>query len=373
MAGRIASIPKEIETMRRICTLLLALTLAPLFACAQEPPKKDAPKEPEKPKLNIGDKAPPIKVTKWLQGDAVPAFEKDKVYVVEFWATWCGPCIRAMPHLAELQDELKDKGLVVIGLTTKGDGNDAEKVAKFVEKNGKKFTYRFAYCEDKETDTAYMQAAKQDGIPCSFVVGKDGNLAYIGHPSMLDEVLPKVIAGTWKGKEDIDLINKTNEELDTILSQAEKDPVKTLEKLAEFEKAHPAKAKQDMVMIQKMVMQVKAGKFDDAKVQAEVMMAITEAKKKTEPGVFVGLILAQKNFNPDKKLVDVAVKAADAALKYDTGDVGLLIAVMDVYLLAGDKAKAAELGKKALAAGENDMEKKQIQMLVDEKLKEEKK
>jgi thiol-disulfide isomerase/thioredoxin len=348
--------------------LVLALAITPIFAFAQADPK-DPKKEPEKPKLNAGDKAPPIKVTKWLQGDAVPAFEKDKVYVVEFWATWCGPCIRAMPHLSELQAEYKDKGLVVIGLTTKGDGNDEKKIATFVEKNGKKFAYRFAYCEDKDTDTAYMEAAKQDGIPCSFVIGKDGNIAYIGHPSNLDDVLPLVIAGTWKGKEDLDLINKTNEELDAILADGDKNPAGALDKLIEFGKKHPNKAKQDMVMIQKMILQVKTEKFDDAKVQAEAMMAITEAKKKPEPGIFVGLVLAQKNFNPNKKLLDVAVKAADAALKYDTGDVGLLIATMDVYLVAGMKGTAADLGQKALKLAENDMEKKQIQMLVDEKLK----
>jgi thiol-disulfide isomerase/thioredoxin len=360
--------------MRRICTLLIAFAMIPALAFAQaEPPKKEPAKEPEKPKLNPGDKAPPIKVTKWLQGEAVPGFDKDKVYVIEFWATWCGPCIRAMPHLSELQSEYKDQGLVIIGLTTKGDGNDADKVAKFVEKNGKKFAYRFAYCEDKETDTAYMDAAKQDGIPCSFVIGKDGNIAYIGHPSNLDDVLPLVMAGTWKGKPDLDAINKVNEELDAILSEGDKEPAKTLEKLAVFEKAHPKKAKQDLVMIQKMIMMVKAEKFDEAKAQAEAMIAATDAKKKAEPGIYAGLILAQKNFNPNKKLLDVAVKATDAALKYDAGDVGMLIASMDVYLLAGEKAKAAELGKKALAAAENEMEKKQIQMIVDEKLKGEEK
>ena len=360
----------RVHSMRRICALIVAIALVPALAFAQADPAK---KEPEKAKLGTGDKAPPIKVTKWLQGAAVPSFEKDKVYVIEFWATWCGPCIRAMPHLSELQAEYQDKGLVVIGLTTKGDGNDADKVAKFVEKNGKKFSYRFAYCEDQDTDKAYMEAAKQDGIPCSFVVGKDGNIAYIGHPSNLDDVLPLVVAGTWKGKEDLDAINKANEELDAILAQGEKDPAATLVKLSAFEKAHPSKAKQDTVMIQKMIMLVRAEKFDDAKVHADAMIAITEAKKKPEPGIYAGLILAQKNFNPNKKLLDVAVKATDAALKFDLGDVGMLIAAMDVYLLAGDKMKAAELGKKALSAGENEMEKKQIQMLVDEKLKGEEK
>ena len=88
--------------------------------------------------------------------------------------------------------------------------------------------------------------------------------------------------------------------------------------------------------------------------------------------VLVGLV-RDRLAGGGKKLLDVAVKVADAALKYDAGDVGMLIASMDIYLLAGNKGKAAELGQKALAAAENEMEKKQIQMIVDEKLKAEEK
>jgi thiol-disulfide isomerase/thioredoxin len=66
---------------------------------------KNDPLKQEKPavSLKVGDRAPALKVARWLQGDAVTKFEPGKVYVVEFWATWCGPCIRQMPHLAELQ------------------------------------------------------------------------------------------------------------------------------------------------------------------------------------------------------------------------------------------------------------------------------
>ena len=60
--------------------------------------------------LKVGDPAPALKVTNWLQGDAVETFELGKVYVVEFWATWCGAPIRYMPHLAELQARYKDRG-----------------------------------------------------------------------------------------------------------------------------------------------------------------------------------------------------------------------------------------------------------------------
>lgn len=56
----------------------------------------------DKTTLKVGDPAPPVKVFKWVKGNPVESFEKDKVYVMEFWATWCGPCKAAMPHLSEM-------------------------------------------------------------------------------------------------------------------------------------------------------------------------------------------------------------------------------------------------------------------------------
>src|SRR6266487_2199320 len=86
--------------MRTLFAVALALGLiAPALGTAQDDPKK-----PEA-KLKIGDPAPAFKVSKWLQGTEVKSFEKGKVYVVEFWSTWCGPCIVMMPHMSELQQE----------------------------------------------------------------------------------------------------------------------------------------------------------------------------------------------------------------------------------------------------------------------------
>ena len=70
------------------------------------PPKK------AEASLKVGDPAPALKATKWLQGTEVKSFEKGQVYVVEFWATWCGPCIVMMPHMSDLQQEYKGKAYV---------------------------------------------------------------------------------------------------------------------------------------------------------------------------------------------------------------------------------------------------------------------
>src|SRR5262245_37959460 len=97
-------------------TLILpaAACLLAGIALAQHP--GDAPK---KPTLVIGSPAPALQAEKWVKGAPVASFEKGKTYVVEFWATWCGPCIASMPHLSALSRQYKDKGVTIVGMTTK--------------------------------------------------------------------------------------------------------------------------------------------------------------------------------------------------------------------------------------------------------------
>ena len=102
--------------------VLSALGVASQLATviAQDNLKKDRlTQENPAPSLKVGDLAPALKVSKWLQGDAVRNFEPGKVYVVEFWATWCGAPIRYMPHLAELQARYKDQGVTIISFTSR--------------------------------------------------------------------------------------------------------------------------------------------------------------------------------------------------------------------------------------------------------------
>src|SRR6185436_18690534 len=92
--------------------------------------------------LKVGDPAPKLQVSKWVQGDPVKEFDRDKTYIVEFWATWCGPCRVSIPHLNEIHTKFKDKGLVVIGQDCWE--RDTSLVEPFIKKMGDKMTYRVA-------------------------------------------------------------------------------------------------------------------------------------------------------------------------------------------------------------------------------------
>ena len=59
------------------------------------------------PTLKVGDKAPPLVGGEWVKGEPVSGIEEGKVYVLEYWATWCGPCIRAIPHVTEFRRSIR--------------------------------------------------------------------------------------------------------------------------------------------------------------------------------------------------------------------------------------------------------------------------
>lgn len=156
--------------------------------------------------LSIGDKAPSLDIEHYIHEDngfdEIEDFEEGKVYVVEFWATWCGPCIQSMPHLVELQTKYRGEGVQIISIS---DEDLAKVEALMVEPYpGKDKTYAeltSAYTLTVDPDGSstddYMRAAEQNGIPASFLVGKTGLVEWIGHPMELDEPLAEVIADRW--------------------------------------------------------------------------------------------------------------------------------------------------------------------------------
>lgn len=361
---------------RSISVALLAFTLLAGHAATafgQDAPKPqpaamdpaEATQRPVGPTLKMGDAAPALNIAKWLKGDEVKSFEKDKVYVLEFWATWCGPCVGAMPHISKLQAMYAAKALRVIGVTAEDPNNSLATVQKFIEKKGSRAAYTLAWDNEGKTWSSYMQAAQQRGIPCSFVIGKDGKVAYIGHPMTLDEVLPKVIDGTWKGQEDVDAIMKANQELMEVFQKIETDPKGAIEDLAKYKEKYPSK--KDELGSREMLLRMKAGDWDKAKPLAEQLVKKAGEEKDAEELETLAFFWMDPRVNPEKKDLAISLDAAKKGVELTKEqEISPLMTLAEVNFQMGDKAKAVELCEKAMKLSDDDREKQSIERQMEQ-------
>jgi thiol-disulfide isomerase/thioredoxin len=167
--------------MIKIVLFLSALIIIPMHVLTQ---------------AKVGDKAPQLTIDEWLKGDPVTSFENGKVYLVEFWGTWCGPCLENIPHLSKIEKQYSSKGFAVIGVATH-ELKSRDVLDKFMKDRGSEMEYRVAYDTDlsmeKDWDTGYS-ANVEFRLPICFLVNKSGNIVFVGHPS--DKTLEDTIEKT---------------------------------------------------------------------------------------------------------------------------------------------------------------------------------
>ena len=119
----------------------------------------------------VGQAAPEIAAGKWLNSKPLTlAGLRGKVVVVEFWATWCGPCRQSIPHLKEINAKYSPKGLTLVSLTSE----HPDAVEPFV----KEMAMDYPIGIDSPTASTYGV----QGIPYAVVVDKAGKIAWEGHP-----------------------------------------------------------------------------------------------------------------------------------------------------------------------------------------------
>jgi cytochrome c-type biogenesis protein len=122
------------------------------------------------------ESASSVQITK-LDGGAFKLSDyRGKVLVVDFWATYCPPCVRQVPQLAKLSKKYRDKGLEVIGLTS-DEETDQENVVKFLKDAGADYTVGY---DNRWLSSAFLKGTEnEDGttpIPQLFVISRDGRV-----------------------------------------------------------------------------------------------------------------------------------------------------------------------------------------------------
>jgi thiol-disulfide isomerase/thioredoxin len=98
---------------------------------------------------------------------------KGKVVIVDFWATWCGPCVMSIPELVDLQDKYKAKGLVVVGISVDDDKVSKGELIAFKEKM--RINYRILRANNKVYED-YFGRTSGFSIPTLFVIDRDGKV-----------------------------------------------------------------------------------------------------------------------------------------------------------------------------------------------------
>jgi thiol-disulfide isomerase/thioredoxin len=145
-----------------------------------------------------GQPAPEIKVAEWMKGKPFQAYSDSQLTVVEFWGTWCPPCVRMIPHITALAKKHQGK-VAFYGIDVwEQAGTDSAHVKKFVADMGAKMDYNVARdTADEYMGKNWMAAAGQTGVPLAFVVDKKGVVLFIGEPAELDGVIEKALAGNF--------------------------------------------------------------------------------------------------------------------------------------------------------------------------------
>lgn len=118
---------------------------------------------------NLAGKPAPEFRVKSLAGETFDSASlKGKVVLLDFWATWCAPCRKAMPSVEKIHQEFKDKGLVVLALNV---GEERETVEKFLK------TVKVTYPVALTTDTDVVSAFQVNALPTYVVIAPDGDIA----------------------------------------------------------------------------------------------------------------------------------------------------------------------------------------------------
>ena len=303
------------------------------------------------------------------KGAPVSAPLTGKVHVVEFWATWCGPCRVGMPHISELQTHYGDD-VVFMGITRE----DEATVNKFLASTAPSgetwddvVKYRLALDDRDWTNTAYMRQPTETEFPVLSWSVQDGVVEWIGHPASIDEPLDQIVNGNWDRQaaiaeyEQKQRLSEVSREISAFARSGDWDAALEL-----VDKLEQETGKSQALTDYRMRLLQSAGRTEEvAKVRAELVeLAWDNAQSLNE----MAWNIASAGDASQEEL-ELALKAATRASELrNNKDAAILDTLARCHYESGDLDEAIKWQRKAVE--QNNGQHRQIDSALDRYLKE---
>ena len=352
-----------------LCGALLGGRGVATQACGQQT------RQAERAELRLGDPMPPLSDQEWLKGEPVTQWEEGKVYVLDFWATWCGPCLRAMPHMIETQEKYAEQGVQIIGVSV-WERDKGETVRQFT-KDRTDINYTISYDRSEVATNDFMRATNSRGIPTVMIVDQKGRFAWKGHPmSGMDEALEQIVKGEFNIEEAIKAaeIERERERRRQMAMQKAQPVIAQINEASENENWNVATTK--LIELASMepeffgnallrAYEIAGTELEDAKMMRRISRRVLSAKHAEDSALlnaFAWMIIDPSENNPfrEGEMQDIAsaVKAAEMAVELTEEEDGSILDTLAwAYYADENFTGAVEAQEKAIAAAKTDAEK----------------